>query len=88
MIGTNRGCALETVTALFDDFHSGRLDTPAEKRRNALGELLAGRGIHSIDWQGWQRIDDAERRHGAEQSRPRVKAVVIGDLLEMSHSQR
>lgn len=88
VIGTNRGCALETVTALFDDFHSGRLDTPAEKRRNALGELLAGRGIHSIDWQGWQRIDDAERRHGAEQSRPRVKAVVIGDLLEMSHSQR
>jgi len=80
VIGTNRTCAEETVARLVEDFTSGRL-THAVGDRAALSRLLAERGANAIDWSGWRAVDAAERRHGRERSRPRVKIVDTAELV-------
>lgn len=80
VIGTNRNCADETVAALLEDFHGGKLAgelaAPA-----GIGQLLSDRGAAPIGWEGWRAIDAAERRRGAEVSRPRVKFIDVTDML-------
>jgi len=80
VIGTNRTCAEQTVTQLWEDFDAGKL-TRDVKDRAALVELLVGCGAYPVDWQGWRAIDSAERRRGADASRPRVKFVDIREML-------
>ena len=83
VIGTNRACAQQTVTAVLEDHHRGELSAPPS-RLGALEELLRERRVDVVDWSGWERIDDAERRAGAEQSRPRSKLVTVDELLGAS----
>jgi ferredoxin/flavodoxin---NADP+ reductase len=80
VIGTNRTCAEETVAQLWEDFDNGALCGDVGDRA-ALLALLAERGAYPVDWQGWRAIDMAERRRGADASRPRVKFVDIRELL-------
>ncbi len=79
-IGTNRTCAQETVAHLLDDFRHGRLPTVAAAGRG-VDALLEQRGVSPIDWAGWQRIEEAERRRGDEKSRPRVKFAAVPELI-------
>ena len=80
VIGTNRTCADETVARLLDDYASGVL-IRAVADRDALVQVLAGRGSIPIAWNGWKAIDAAERRRGTEESRPRVKFVDVAELV-------
>jgi ferredoxin--NADP+ reductase len=83
VIGTNRGCAAQTVAQLFADFDAGALARdvadPAE-----LGHLLAGRDVSPLTWQQWRAIDAEERERGAEFSRPRIKLVSRADMLTVA----
>jgi ferredoxin--NADP+ reductase len=79
VIGTNRGCAHETVNALFEDFVAGKLDRPVGINDD-VDDLLASRGVTVVDWQGWQAIDVAERARAADGRRPRVK---YSDTVEL-----
>lgn len=80
VIGTNRNCAEETVAALLEDFHTGRLATEVADA-SGVGRLLNERGLSPIGWAGWRAIDAAERRRGAEVSRPRVKFTAIAEMV-------
>ncbi|MDV3124539.1 FAD-dependent oxidoreductase [Mycobacterium sp. 21AC1] len=80
VIGTNRVCADETVAALLEDFHADRL-APAVADPAGIGRLLDERGSAPIGWAGWRAIDAAERRRGAEMSRPRVKFTAVADMV-------
>ncbi|CAJ1499173.1 FAD-dependent oxidoreductase [[Mycobacterium] burgundiense] len=79
-IGTNRTCAQETVAALIDDFRGGRLPEVAAPDAG-IDAVLEASGVAPIDWAGWQRIDEEERRRGGETSKPRVKLVAVPDLV-------
>jgi ferredoxin--NADP+ reductase len=80
VIGTNRNCAAETVGNLLDDFDAGLLARDVHGREQ-IATLLAERGATPIGWDGWRAIDAAERKRGAEASRPRVKFVDMADLV-------
>ena len=73
VIGTNRKCATETVAGLLAEYAKAALGRPANPAREAVDELLAGRGITVVDQAGWLRIDEYERLLGERASRPRVK---------------
>jgi ferredoxin--NADP+ reductase len=79
VIGTNRGCAHETVNALFEDFVGGRLDRGVGTNGD-VDALLASRGVAIVDWQGWRAIDAAERARATGGRRPRVK---YSDAVEL-----
>ena len=80
VIGTNRTCAEETVTRLWEDFDDGKLTRDIQDRA-ALEELLTHRNADPVDWSGWCAIDTAERKRGVEASRPRVKFVDTAEMI-------
>ncbi|WP_431232969.1 FAD-dependent oxidoreductase [Mycolicibacterium psychrotolerans] len=83
VIGTNRGCAHETVNALFEDFTAGRLTRRVGTNRD-LDALLASRSVPVVDWHGWQAIDTAERARAADSARPRVKFTDANELVAIA----
>jgi ferredoxin--NADP+ reductase len=79
ILGTNKRDAEETVRALVEDLHAGRLNEPQE--RAGVEELLAGRG-DVVTVRGWRAIDDREVQAGQAGQRPRVKFTDRDALLE------
>jgi len=79
IIGTNRACSVETVDALAADL--GALTQAARPGGAALAALLDAKGVRSIDYPAWLRIDAAELKRGAETGRPRCKFTRIDDML-------
>jgi ferredoxin/flavodoxin---NADP+ reductase len=85
VIGTNRTCAEQTVAQVWQDYDDGKLARDVADRA-ALVELLTQRGADPVDWRGWRNIDTAERKRGADASRPRMKFVDIADMLATARS--
>jgi len=79
IIGTNRACSVETVDALAADLSA--LTQAPRLGSDALAALLEGRGVRSIDYPAWLRIDAEERRRGSEAGRPRRKFTSVDDML-------
>lgn len=61
VIGTNKHDAHETVAALVED-----LGEAGESEKTGVD-------VKAVDWEGWRRIDAAERALGATRERPRTK---------------
>ncbi len=80
VIGTNKKCAQETTSRLIEDFRAGLLPAP-EEQPEALIERLRERGVHVVDYAGWEAIDAHERALGEPVGRPRVKLVRREDQL-------
>ena len=81
VIGTNRKCAKETVTALLEDRDAGKLPEPSEDAE-AFEALLHERRPELVDYEGWQRIDAHEQELGSPSGRPRVKLTRVEQLVE------
>ncbi|MFT4123789.1 MAG: FAD-dependent oxidoreductase [Microbacteriaceae bacterium] len=72
VVGTNRGCALETVTSILADAADpGR--TASSATAADIDAILASRGVRVVDWAAWRSIDRAEIAAGAAVGRARVK---------------
>ena len=78
VIGTNKKDATETVELLLEDARSGRLPLRDE---GSIDDVLVGRGVEVVMYEGWERIDTAERGRGEPQGRPRVKLSSWDELL-------
>lgn len=77
LIGAARPDARQTVETMLrqlDSFGGRRVD------RSRIEEVLAAGNLLPVDWEGWLRIDAAEKDLGVEHGRPRVK---IGDREEL-----
>lgn len=83
VIGTNKACAIQTVSCVLDDL-GGRRESVVDPARRA--DLVAARLGHedarrrAITWQGWNRIDQAEVELGAAYGRERTK-ITDPDLM-------
>ncbi|MFN8088643.1 MAG: 4Fe-4S binding protein [Mycobacterium sp.] len=79
-IGTNKSCAMQTVSLLVDDFNDGLLTDPVG-RASSLDKLIRTRQPEVIDVDGWRIIDAAEIAAGAPDGRPRTKFTEVADML-------
>ncbi|MEW2081187.1 FAD-dependent oxidoreductase [Streptomyces sp. NPDC005283] len=86
LIGHTKGDANETVANLLDDHANGRLQTPAAPGPEAVVGFLEGRDVRYTTWQGWHRLDEAERALGAAEGRERVKIVDREGMLRASEA--
>jgi ferredoxin--NADP+ reductase len=80
VIGTNKKDATETVELLLADGRAGKLARPGD---GSLEELLDGKGVEYVEYEGWQAIDAAERAAGEPRGRPRVKLHRWERLLDV-----
>ncbi|MGK2240947.1 MAG: ferredoxin--NADP+ reductase [Rhodococcus sp. (in: high G+C Gram-positive bacteria)] len=87
VIGTNKKCALETVSGLLADHSVGRLTAP-ERSRRELEALIEQRQPRALDYDGWQAINQHEQSTAHGTSRPRVKILNIEEMLQIASSDR
>lgn len=80
LIGTNKGCARETVRSMLEDAERG--ETLPERPAAPIDDVLAERGVRVIDYDDWLRIDAAEVEAGRMRGRVRVKTRSVEDVLE------
>ena len=79
-IGTNKSCAMQTVSLLVDDFNDGLLTDPVG-RAALLDKLIRTRQPDVVDGDGWRAIDAAEIAKGAADGRPRMKFTEVSAML-------
>ncbi|MFE6886958.1 FAD-dependent oxidoreductase [Streptomyces sp. NPDC057694] len=84
LIGHTKGDANETVGSLLADFAADRLHTPASPAPEAVDAYLGERGVRYTTWEGWHRLDAAERALGEPHGRERVKLVEREEMLDAS----
>ncbi|MFJ9794745.1 FAD-dependent oxidoreductase [Streptomyces sp. NPDC101145] len=84
LIGHTKGDANETVANLLEDHREGRLHTPEAPGEDAVVEFLEGKGVAYTTWDGWYRLDAAERARGETEGRERVKIVEREEMLRAS----
>lgn len=86
LIGHTKGDANETVANLLDDHGNGRLQTPVAPGEEAVVNFLEAKGVSYTTWEGWHRLDAAERERGAAEGRERVKIVEREAMLRASEA--
>jgi ferredoxin--NADP+ reductase len=83
LIGSNKGCARETVDRMLEDLAAGKL-LPAENTSlEAVDRMLAERGIDFVSYDDWVKIDLAEVERGKAQGRPRVKITAMEEFMKV-----
>ncbi|MHA6783930.1 FAD-dependent oxidoreductase [Pseudonocardia saturnea] len=83
VIGTNKGDAQETVTAVLEDLPT--LPAPAHPDPEALRAALAAHGMRPVDWTSWLRLDAEEIRRGGLRGAERVKVAELAEMLDAAH---
>lgn len=81
IIGTNKKCARDTVRALLADADAGRLPTAGTLDAAAVEQRIRERQPNYVSQSEWLRLDDAERRAGRLEGRPRVKLTRVEEML-------
>lgn len=81
IIGTNKKCAVGTVSSLFADLDQGLISTdiPAP----GIDSLVETRGVQAIGTSGWRSIDAQEKALGQDQGRPRVTIHDRDELVRL-----
>ena len=51
-----------------------------------MAPLLRTRGVRVVDYEGWRRIDAAERAAGEAAGKPREKLVDVRDMLRVAEA--
>jgi ferredoxin--NADP+ reductase len=82
VIGTNKACAVESVTSMLADPLA--IISAADADPGAIDALLAERDVQVVDADGWRRIDAAELTAGERTGQPRAKFTSIAGLLAAS----
>ncbi len=84
VIGTNKKCAADTVTAILHDAGAHALNVPRRPDRDTIEPWLRERAPALVTWSGWQAIDHHERGRGEASGRPRVKLTDVDDMVAVA----
>ncbi len=81
VVGTNKGDAIETVERMLEDTD---VLHPAGAQLPDFRVTLRSRGVRTVDFAGWSRIDAHEIAAGEAAGRPRVKSVSVSEMLSLA----
>ena len=90
LIGNTKSDAKETTDMLIADADAGKLAAPMHTGADDIFDLLRERGVDYATWEGWYKLDEAERALGAADAnfpRERKKIVEWEDMLGHSRFQ-
>ncbi len=81
LIGTNKGCAIETVECMLEDAKAGKTHNPASPNADAAEQLIRERQPEVFSYDNWRKLDEHELKTGKEAGRPRVKLTTVDSML-------
>ena len=87
LIGNTKGDANEAIGNLLADWDEGILQLAAEPSESAVTEFFDVRSIEYTTWDGWHRLDAAERAAGEAEGRERKKFVEWEDMVAHSRDR-
>ena len=90
LIGNTKSDAKETTDMLIADADAGKLAAPTHTDADDIFDLLRERGVDYATWEGWYKLDEAERALGAADPnfpRERKKIVEWDEMLGHSRAQ-
>lgn len=85
LIGNTKSDAKETTDILLGDWAAGVLEPAPQPDEDAVIEFLKSKNIAYTTWQGWHKLDAAERGLGEAEGRERKKIVEWDDMV--SHAR-
>lgn len=88
IIGTNKGDANETAALIVEDIERTHVLNPPDPSREAIVNLLHGRGVRFVTYDDWRAINRLETARGEPLGRPRVKFTCVEEMLAALESQR
>ncbi|AIG64716.1 pyridine nucleotide-disulfide oxidoreductase [Corynebacterium atypicum] len=86
LIGNTKSDAKETTGMLLEDYDAGKLTALAADAGSAVLQFLQNKGLAVTTWEGWHRLDAAERAAGEAEGRERKKIVEWDEMV--SHAAR
>ena len=84
LIGNTKSDAKETTDILIKDAVAGVLEAPKHQGEEAIIELLDSRNIPFTTWEGWYKLDAAERALGEAEGRERKKIVDWEEMVRQA----
>lgn len=84
LIGNTKSDAKETTDILIKDAVAGALEAPKHQGEEAIIELLDSRNIPFTTWEGWYKLDAAERALGEAEGRERKKIVDWEEMVRQA----
>ena len=81
LIGHTKGDALETITHILEDRAAGVLTDPVYPDEGSIVDLLESKDIDYVDWEGYHRLESAEKSLGEAEGRERVKIATREGML-------
>jgi ferredoxin--NADP+ reductase len=81
LIGHTKGDALETIGHILTDRAAGALTEPVYPGQESIVELLESKGVDFADWEGYHRLEAAEKALGEAEGRERVKLATREAML-------
>ena len=81
LIGTNKGCAKDTVACMIEDLEAASVLSPSDPGLESIENLLRDRNVTFVTYDDWLKLDAIERERGEAQGRPRVKFTRREDFL-------
>ena len=85
IIGNNRADSLATIEAIKADLPL--LECCEKRGADTIEAMLASRQVRSVNFSGWQRIDQAEVTNGSVLGKPREKITRIGHMLAVAQAE-
>ncbi|MGD7001526.1 FAD-dependent oxidoreductase [Corynebacterium halotolerans] len=82
LIGNTKSDAKETTDMLLADWADGKLVEATRPEPDAVVQMLEERGIAVTTWDGWYRLDAAERAQGEAEGRERKKIVEWDEMVQ------
>lgn len=82
LIGTNKGCAIETVECMLEDAKAGNVLQPESPTADAAEQFIRQRQPAFFSYDHWRTLDEHELNLGKEAGRPRVKLTSVESMLE------
>ncbi len=82
IIGTNKPDSVETINALLEDLHAGKLLSPSEPEPEAVTDLLESQHVRYVTYADWLLLDQIEQERGISRHAPRLKFSHIDEMLD------
>ncbi len=82
LIGTNKGCAIETVQCMLEDLKAGNVLKPGHPTADAAEQFISQRQPAFFTYDHWRSLDEHELNLGKQTGRPRVKLTTVDSMLE------
>lgn len=82
VIGTNKPDAIATVRAMLQDLPGQTFPGDLRLGDEAVPALLEQKGVRSISFEDWKRLDELEVERGKTAGKPREKFTTVAEMLD------